>query len=53
MHLVSEPKRTNGGQHMSSEGGKGSRRRRQAKDIPQSTWDSIFKNKKEKKKDAK
>ena len=43
----------NNGIPMSKDGGKGSRRRRQAKDIPQSTWDSIFKNKKEKKKDAK
>jgi hypothetical protein len=40
----------NNGIPMSKEGGKGSRRRRSSPDIPQKTWDSIFK-KKEKKDD--
>jgi len=35
----------NGGIHTSKDGGKGSRRRHNAPDIPQEKWDAIFKKK--------
>ena len=45
---MSDPKEYNynNGVHTDKTSGKGSRRRRQAPDIPQEKWDAIFKSKK-------